>query len=43
MELRIKCSLRFTTSVSDWIVIWGSSQEFHIFIVLKVSSFVKNT
>ena len=26
-------SLRFTTGVSSWIVIWGSSQVLHVFTV----------
>ena len=33
MQLRIYVAWRFTTSVSGWIVIWGSRQEVHVFNV----------
>ena len=35
MQLRIIFPLRFTTGVSGWIVIWGSSQEYHISTVCR--------
>ena len=31
MDVMDTYTLRFTTSVSGWIVIWGSNHEFHIF------------
>ena len=42
MQPRIICCLGFTTGISGWIVMWGSSQELYVFYIFLTGGRLNN-